>query len=91
MVTTVLSVLTLFRGSEGPATINTIKDMLAGLPKFQEGKEAYSLHLTMTQDAMSVFQERKLADVASVEQVGRKAVPRKNHLQLTGLVAGDWP
>ncbi|KAL8906478.1 MAG: hypothetical protein Q9207_002016 [Kuettlingeria erythrocarpa] len=57
-----------FADSEGPATINTIKDMLAGLPKFQEGKEAYSLHLTMTQDAMNVFQERKLADVASVEQ-----------------------
>ncbi|KAL8920041.1 MAG: hypothetical protein Q9208_006496 [Pyrenodesmia sp. 3 TL-2023] len=57
-----------FADSEGPATINTIKDMLAGLPKFQEGKEAYSLHLTMTQDAMNVFQERKLADIASVEQ-----------------------
>lgn len=74
MGTARLSVLTLFRDSEGPATINTIKDMLAGLPKFQEGKEAYSLHLTMTQDAMNVFQERKLADIASVEQVGRKEV-----------------
>ncbi|KAI4094057.1 MAG: hypothetical protein Q9206_004386 [Seirophora lacunosa] len=57
-----------FADSEGPATINGIKDMLAGLPKFQEGKEAYSLHLTMTQDAMNVFQEQRLADVASVEQ-----------------------
>ncbi|KAI4125828.1 MAG: hypothetical protein LQ338_004069 [Usnochroma carphineum] len=57
-----------FADSEAPATINSIKDMLAGLPKFQEGKEAYSLHLSMTQDAMNVFQERRLADVASVEQ-----------------------
>ncbi|KAL8987799.1 MAG: hypothetical protein Q9177_003037 [Variospora cf. flavescens] len=57
-----------FADSEDPATINGIKDMLAGLPKFQEGKEAYSLHLTMTQDAMTVFQEQRLADVASVEQ-----------------------
>ncbi|KAL8652384.1 MAG: hypothetical protein Q9210_002714 [Variospora velana] len=57
-----------FADSEGPATINGIKDMLAGLPKFQEGKEAYSLHLTMTQDAMTVFQEQRLADIASVEQ-----------------------
>ncbi|KAI4252651.1 MAG: hypothetical protein L6R42_007883 [Xanthoria sp. 1 TBL-2021] len=57
-----------FADSENPATINTIKDMLAGLPKFQQGKEAYSLHLSMTQDAMNVFQERRLADIASVEQ-----------------------
>lgn len=57
-----------FADSDTPATINSIKDMLAGLPKFQEGKEAYSLHLSMTQDAMNVFQETRLADVASVEQ-----------------------
>ncbi|KAL8853538.1 MAG: hypothetical protein Q9221_001697 [Calogaya cf. arnoldii] len=57
-----------FADSENPATINSIKDMLAGLPKFQQGKEAYSLHLSMTQDAMNVFQERRLADIASVEQ-----------------------
>ncbi|KAL9582288.1 MAG: hypothetical protein Q9212_003377 [Teloschistes hypoglaucus] len=57
-----------FANSDNPATINSIKDMLAGLPKYQEGKEAYSLHLSMTQDAMTVFQERRLADVASVEQ-----------------------
>ncbi|KAL8709960.1 MAG: hypothetical protein Q9220_005410 [cf. Caloplaca sp. 1 TL-2023] len=57
-----------FANSDDPATINSIKDMLAGLPKYQEGKEAYSLHLSMTQDAMSVFQDRRLADVASVEQ-----------------------
>ncbi|KAL8980310.1 MAG: hypothetical protein Q9205_004572 [Flavoplaca limonia] len=57
-----------FADSENQATINSIKDMLAGLPKFQQGKEAYSLHLSMTQDAMNVFQERRLADIASVEQ-----------------------
>ncbi|KAL8970301.1 MAG: hypothetical protein Q9183_001590 [Haloplaca sp. 2 TL-2023] len=57
-----------FANSDNPATINTIKDMLAGLPKYQEGKEAYSLHLSMTQDAMNVFQEQRLADIASVEQ-----------------------
>ncbi|KAL9033543.1 MAG: hypothetical protein Q9214_007463, partial [Letrouitia sp. 1 TL-2023] len=57
-----------FAETENPTTINSIKDMLAGLPKYQEGKEAYSLHLTMTQDAMNVFQAQKLADVASVEQ-----------------------
>lgn len=50
--------------------MNSIKDMLAGLPQFQQGKEAYSLHLGMAQECMNVFQQRKLADVASVEQVG---------------------
>lgn len=43
--------------------------MLAGLPQFQEGKEAFSLHLNMASDAMNVFQKRRLADIASVEQV----------------------
>lgn len=50
-------------------SLNAIKDMLAGLPQFQEKKEAYSLHLTMSQDCMNVFQQRKLPDLASVEQV----------------------
>lgn len=50
-------------------SVNTIKDMLAGLPEFQKGKEAYSLHLTMAQECMKVFQDHKLTDLASVEQV----------------------
>lgn len=49
-------------------SLNTIRDMLAGLPQFQEMKEAYSLHLTMAQECMNIFQERRLPDVASVEQ-----------------------
>ncbi|KAB5532609.1 Sec1-like protein [Coniochaeta sp. 2T2.1] len=48
--------------------LNNIKDMLAGLPQFQEQKESYSLHLTMAQEAMNVFARHKLPDVASVEQ-----------------------
>ncbi len=43
--------------------------MLAGLPQFQEGKELYSLHLGMAQEAVSVFQQKRLADIATVEQV----------------------
>ncbi|KAB8342704.1 hypothetical protein FH972_022304 [Carpinus fangiana] len=49
-------------------SLSAIKDMLAGLPQFQEMKEAYSLHLTMAQEAMNIFQQRKLPDLASVEQ-----------------------
>jgi syntaxin-binding protein 1 len=58
-----------FTQEDGDKTsLNAIKDMLAGLPQFQEMKEAYSLHLTMAQDAMNVFQRNKLPDIASVEQ-----------------------
>lgn len=43
--------------------------MLAGLSDFQEGKNAYTLHLNMAQECMKYFQERKLLEVSSVEQV----------------------
>ncbi|RDA85676.1 hypothetical protein CP532_4634 [Ophiocordyceps camponoti-leonardi (nom. inval.)] len=48
--------------------ISAIRDMLAGLPQFQEMKEAYSLHLTMAQECMNMFQNHKLLDIASIEQ-----------------------
>lgn len=51
------------------SSLNTIKDMLAGLPQFQEMKEAYALHLSMAQESMNRFQKYKLPDLASVEQV----------------------
>ena len=58
-----------FTNSEADATsLNAIKDMLAGLPQFQELKELYSLHLTMAQECMDIFQHHRLPDIASVEQ-----------------------
>lgn len=48
--------------------LSAIRDMLAGLPQFQEMKEAYSLHLTMAQECMNIFQYQKLPDIASSEQ-----------------------
>ena len=75
--------------SQNTNSINNIKDMLAGLPQFQEGKEAYSLHLGMAQDCMNVFQERRLADVASVEQVCHGLKSGGN--QLNPAVTCDWP
>ncbi|KAL2058289.1 hypothetical protein ABVK25_001015 [Lepraria finkii] len=57
-----------FAESDNPSSLNNIKDMLAGLPQFQEGKEAFSLHLNMASDAMDIFQKRRLVDIASVEQ-----------------------
>lgn len=55
--------------SEATANVNTIKDMLGGLNEFQEGKNSYTLHLNMAQAAMKIFQDRNLADLASLEQV----------------------
>ncbi|KAG8628632.1 hypothetical protein KVT40_002497 [Elsinoe batatas] len=55
--------------SDNANSLNAIKDMLAGLPEFQEMKEAYSLHLSMAQDCMNIFQKNKLPDLASVEQI----------------------
>lgn len=53
---------------DGATSLGAIKDMMAGLPEFQEMKESYSLHLTMAQEAMNQFQARSLPELASVEQ-----------------------
>lgn len=42
--------------------------MLAGLTEFQQGRNAYTLHLNMAQECMKHFQEHKLIEVSSVEQ-----------------------
>lgn len=57
-----------FVNSEDATSLNAIKDMLAGLPQFQEMKEAYSLHLNMAQECMNVFERQGLPDIASLEQ-----------------------
>lgn len=57
-------------GEGGGNSLNAIKDMLAGLPQFQEMKEAYALHLGMAQESMNRFQKLKLSDLSAVEQVG---------------------
>lgn len=59
--------------SDNATSINTIKDMITGLPQFQEGKELYSLHLNMSQELMDIFQRCRLTDIALVEQVSKCA------------------
>ncbi|KAJ3510062.1 hypothetical protein NLJ89_g4885 [Agrocybe chaxingu] len=56
-----------FKG-EGAANLNDMKEMLANLPQFQEQREKFSLHLSMAQDCMAMFEKEKLSDLASVEQ-----------------------
>lgn len=51
-----------------PISVNTIKDMMAGLPEFQEGKEAFALHIDMAEKCAKLFQERKLIDISTTEQ-----------------------
>jgi syntaxin-binding protein 1 len=59
-----------FANSNADTTnINTIKTMLAGLPQFQEMKEAYSLHLNMATASMDIFQKHQLSELASLEQI----------------------
>ena len=59
-----------FANSNADTTnINTIKTMLAGLPQFQEMKEAYSLHLNMATASMDFFQKLGLSELASLEQI----------------------
>jgi syntaxin-binding protein 1 len=58
-----------FTDATGDSTsLSAIKDMLAGLPQFQELKEAYSLHLSMAQECMDVFSNQNLFDLGLVEQ-----------------------
>ncbi|KAI0018382.1 Sec1-like protein [Xylariomycetidae sp. FL0641] len=58
-----------FTNADGNTTsINAIKDMMAGLPEFTEMKEAYSLHLTMAQECMNIFQHHKLSEMSPIEQ-----------------------
>lgn len=64
--------------------------MLAGLPQFQEGKEAYSLHLGMAQEAVNIFQKRRLADIATLEQVRIKKSTLISFPELTLPVISYW-
>ncbi|CAL5870552.1 uncharacterized protein PFLUO_LOCUS4791 [Penicillium psychrofluorescens] len=57
-----------FAEDQNSANVDTIKDMLAGLTEFQEGKNAYTLHLNMADECMKLFQDRKLLEVSSIEQ-----------------------
>ncbi|KAJ7070093.1 Sec1-like snare protein [Mycena amicta] len=53
---------------EGAASLNDMKDMLASLPQYQEQREKFSLHLSMAQECMGLFEQDKLPLVAGIEQ-----------------------
>lgn len=72
-----------FTNAEDATSLNAIKDMLAGLPQFQELKEAYALHLGMAQESMNRFQQYKLPDLASLEQVSKVHQAMADRIWLT--------
>jgi len=41
---------------------------MASLPQYQGQKDMYSLHLTMAQECMGIFEKKNLPDVALLEQ-----------------------
>lgn len=56
--------------SSGSSTsLYAIRDMMASLPQYQGQKDMYSLHLTMAQECMGIFEKKNLPDVALLEQV----------------------
>ncbi|ORY80259.1 Sec1-like protein, partial [Leucosporidium creatinivorum] len=55
-------------GKFGGEGLNDMKDMLASLPQLREAKEKLSLHLTMAEKCMGIFEKKKLPLSASVEQ-----------------------
>lgn len=50
-------------------SLNDMRDMMASLPQLKEVKDKLSLHLTMAQKCMDMFESKKLPQSASVEQV----------------------
>ncbi|KAF5377779.1 hypothetical protein D9757_008057 [Collybiopsis confluens] len=53
---------------DNAANLNDMKEMLANLPQYQEQREKFSLHLSMAQECMAIFERDKLPLVATVEQ-----------------------
>ena len=60
-----------------------MKDMLASLPQYQEMREKFSLHLSMAQSCMDLFETKKLSDSGMVEQV-RLSLPLSSSRLLPG-------
>ncbi|KAL7269049.1 syntaxin binding protein 1 [Rhizina undulata] len=57
-----------FVDSSSSTSLYAIRDMMASLPQYQGQKDMYSLHLTMAQECMAVFEKKNLPDIALLEQ-----------------------
>ncbi|KAJ3365900.1 vacuolar sorting protein VPS33/slp1 [Allomyces arbusculus] len=52
----------------GSVSLKDMKATLAAMPQFQELKQKYSIHISMAQECMTVFEKLKLAETGAVEQ-----------------------
>ncbi|CDZ98136.1 Vesicle trafficking protein Sec1 [Phaffia rhodozyma] len=57
-----------FSAKQGAVSLNDMKDMLASLPQYTDLREKYSLHLSMAQTSMDLFEKKRLSDTGMVEQ-----------------------
>jgi hypothetical protein len=65
--------------------------MMASLPQYQGQKDMYSLHLTMAQECMGIFEKKNLPDVALLEQVRTNLICSLCRFSLIGFVViGNW-
>lgn len=49
--------------------LKQLRETMGAMAEFQELKSVYSLHLSVAQECLAVFEKRKLIDVAAVEQI----------------------
>lgn len=52
----------------GVSNLGELRDVMGSLGEFQELKAQYSLHLTVAQECMNIFETKQLVDVAGLEQ-----------------------
>ncbi|OLL23058.1 Protein transport protein sec1 [Neolecta irregularis DAH-3] len=57
-----------FTAKDKATNLNDMRDMLAELPQFQETRDQFSLHLSMSQESMNLFEQKKLPVVGMFEQ-----------------------
>ncbi len=57
-------------GTDAKATsLNAIRNMMAGMDSYTQGKNKYSLYITMAQDCMNLFEKNQLPITGQIEQV----------------------
>lgn len=57
-----------FSDDQNATSLNTIRDMLAGMDSYATGKDKYSLYINMAQECMQKFEKTNLPATAQVEQ-----------------------
>jgi syntaxin-binding protein 1 len=59
----------LFSDQTRAASLNDMRDMLAGLPEFTETRSQFALHINVAEKSMEIFNKKELKELGLVEQV----------------------